>query len=1069
MNINKNESTKNKQKKEIKKEILKKLPYIQKITPVRTLFERSSKSYSSLLPRKNNQIPNSSKPQIIQRDEVNTKLYKVNDYLSMTNKEYNIFSNTNYLNKTRNKKQILNPKNNTSYIKGDTGKTLFHFNRNNSTNDFNINPQKNQKNNILKLNLYNNHQKKSNFNKTNNSINNDSTNNNNTINYFNNNNNDYYIKKIKNYNLNLIKKSRYFSKTKYINGIKNKIKDNPKHVNKSLSTKNISLENTRSTSIHKTINDIRVEKLLNKCKNIDEYNKKNINKENKKTQDVGVGTDSVRVNNAIFYDFIPIILQHMKQKETLDENNKDHENSWLYNKINNIYNDNSSEITKGSIKFKNNLLENPIIKYLFLERTLYNLRHIVQFVDIQNRESFEEKVLKVMGEEYAKIKEKQSIYNKINDFSTFGYEFDPRLFIKFKQHQREEEEKILFNYNKINKNVENKNQDKLSNKNKKEFFTTNKSDFKNDDEYKNNDNESNNKSSSDGGGILGKVMLAGFGISNKVRHFEGLKNKDIENKRSIFNFSNNDNFFNRNDIIISKDKKENDEKKDDLNPLFENEQLRLTQQIQNDEIKRLDLQFLENDDNINLNINLNITDKNNNISKDNDNFNPNRNNLDLGGVKHLINDIQTKDKIKKRKGYRHFKIYSIKKKKKKKKKVNKTKSSEKGSKEESNPPPPSDFDLINSGVTIPQPEIKEEPKKKAIIRSKFDYERYKEEKIKQIELNRKSTSIIFDALKKQDIKKPIIKKNSLLNELYYSSNSKNDNEEENDERKKFDKIKKIEEKENNEESELDEEEINQMKKGEEEEEEEKEEKESNYSSVDVEGLEELDISKDMENKGVIKKNWMENSPKFKNKIIDFSNKRRFAITNDSHEMFDALIRNERIKNLNEKMQKVYDKIERKRKEFEYKKKKKKKKRPFSFEGVDLTSVAEIEKKKKIFLNRIKEDIKYKINEGKYHLIEMENFKTFDEAMDKFKLKAASDIKKVRLYVNLVEKYLHFYQVELDNREKEKMDEDRINKFLRNLNREIYVTLPYVKDIKGRHCHSVDYFKELQELSMLHDF
>ena len=30
MNINKNESTKNKQKKEIKKEILKKLPYIQK-------------------------------------------------------------------------------------------------------------------------------------------------------------------------------------------------------------------------------------------------------------------------------------------------------------------------------------------------------------------------------------------------------------------------------------------------------------------------------------------------------------------------------------------------------------------------------------------------------------------------------------------------------------------------------------------------------------------------------------------------------------------------------------------------------------------------------------------------------------------------------------------------------------------------------------------------------------------------------------------------------------------------------------------------------------------------------
>ena len=42
-------------------------------------------------------------------------------------------------------------------------------------------------------------------------------------------------------------------------------------------------------------------------------------------------------NTAIFYDFIPVILQHMKQKETLDEINKEHENYWLYEKINSIY------------------------------------------------------------------------------------------------------------------------------------------------------------------------------------------------------------------------------------------------------------------------------------------------------------------------------------------------------------------------------------------------------------------------------------------------------------------------------------------------------------------------------------------------------------------------------------------------------------------------------------------------------------------------------------------------------------------------------------------------------------
>ena len=90
-------------------------------------------------------------------------------------------------------------------------------------------------------------------------------------------------------------------------------------------------------------------------------------------------------------------------------------------------------------------------------------------------------------------------------------------------------------------------------------------------------------------------------------------------------------------------------------------------------------------------------------------------------------------------------------------------------------------------------------------------------------------------------------------------------------------------------------------------------------------------------------------------------------------------------------------------------------------------------------------------------------------MNKFKLKNAVDQRKVKIYVKLVEKYLTYYQNDLDNREKEKIDEDRINKFLRNLNQEIYGTLPYIKDVKGRYCHSVDYFKQLQELSELHDF
>ena len=137
--------------------------------------------------------------------------------------------------------------------------------------------------------------------------------------------------------------------------------------------------------------------------------------------------------------------------------------------------------------------------------------------------------------------------------------------------------------------------------------------------------------------------------------------------------------------------------------------------------------------------------------------------------------------------------------------------------------------------------------------------------------------------------------------------------------------------------------------------------------------------------------------------------------------------------------------------------------------MDLKNIEEIEKKKKVYLFRLKEDIKYKITEGKYHLIEMENFKNFEKAMIQFRLKDTSNEKKVKLYIRLIERYLRFYQMELDNKEKEKNDEDRINKFLRALKQDVYETLPLVKEIKGRYCHSIDYFQELYQLSEIHGF
>ena len=485
-------------------------------------------------------------------------------------------------------------------------------------------------------------------------------------------------------------------------------------------------------------------------------------------------------------------------------------------------------------------------------------------------------------------------------------------------------------------------------------------------------------------------------------------------------------------------------------PLFENDKLKLTQPVINEEVSKL-----END--------IKIDEKKEDEAT--------INNIDIHN-ENLVSDVNIKSEIKRNN--------KKKKKSKKKKKVNKTKSSEKESEKDL---PAIDYNILTGGPSFYQPEEKkeEEPKKEIIIKDKEDYERYKEEKKKQDEIEKKSKNMIFKAINQQDKKLLPLKKRkkSALSELLYSASHKPTEEYENKyEKKKFEKKKKEEKKEDSnkeiKENEEEEEEdiivqLKKKKKADQENGEEEEEEESVYSSIDNDAeFEELDVSKDMENNGeIVQKKWIDNSPKFKNRIIEYTNKRRMGMLNENHDMFNDLIRHEKINELNEKMRKVYEKVEKKRKALENQKKKKR--RPYNFFGVDLTSVDAIEKKKKVFLNRMKEDIKYKINEGRYHLIEMDNFYHFEEAMNKFKLKHADDSKKVKLYVNLVEKYFHFYQNELESREKEKMDEDRINRFLKNLKQELLVTLPHVKEIKGKHCHSVDYFEELQKLSRLHDF
>ena len=366
-------------------------------------------------------------------------------------------------------------------------------------------------------------------------------------------------------------------------------------MNKSCSTKNISIENTRNTStVRKTINDVRVEQLLNKHKNLEESDKKmNIEDNQKKIADVATGTDKEKnaKTNPIFYDFIPILLQHLKQKESYDEMNK--ENDYIYNKINSIYNKNLLHRENFTTKKKKNgelLLENPIIRYLFLEKTLYNLRHKVKFIDIKNQGQIEENVLKIINEEYQNLKQ-NNFLNDINDFTTYGYEFDPKLFIKFQQDMQKIDIQKYFNEIKtMNKSVQKNSSTKLSMfSNKGGFFTTNKSEYKNIDK------------TMKSGGFLSRILNQ-QGFPNKMRKFKGLKIKEKE----IFSESDSNKAQNISQLILKdteinlsseKNKDENNINEEILSiptikkkiekternaniiphPLFQNDRLRLTQ------------------------------------------------------------------------------------------------------------------------------------------------------------------------------------------------------------------------------------------------------------------------------------------------------------------------------------------------------------------------------------------------------------------------------------------------------------------------------------------------------------
>ena len=91
-----------------------------------------------------------------------------------------------------------------------------------------------------------------------------------------------------------------------------------------------------------------------------------------------------------------------------------------------------------------------------------------------------------------------------------------------------------------------------------------------------------------------------------------------------------------------------------------------------------------------------------------------------------------------------------------------------------------------------------------------------------------------------------------------------------------------------------------------------------------------------------------------------SYRRRGGVIIPTPEVFKKIIRLKELSDLNDKMKKVYADIYREKKRDEHKKKRKKH-YIYSFAGVDLDNIKDVEIRKKVHLERIKEDIKYKIS------------------------------------------------------------------------------------------------------------
>ena len=801
-----------------------------------------------------------------------------------------------------------------------------------------------------------------------------------------------------------------------------------------------------------TLQDLRVQKLIKKSKMVD-FNKPKDN-----------SNFIENIQKAQIYDLMPLLLLYMKQKENEKYEAKKEEN--LYS------NRNEKNKNKKNIKFNNNY---PV-KFSFLNNAINNIHHLVNFVDIDNKEEVKQNVIK----EY---KVNNKIY-KNRDFKAFGYELDPEVIKKIIQNEKQKEfkEKLkeLKNQELFGNLQKAKHKRLISPKEKrnniledlkltKEFYKSlnkkwklkdkkillNKNNSTKEINYNINKQEDieNNISILDHGSFASKGDIFSIINNNKISdsYFESNKkmSKAFDLKSSNFN----------NNIEIEKNQKENllndidkDKDKDKFNnKLFNNiNYLNLLHQTKSENsnisknYQNLNL-LMTNDNKLAVHSNKNEEKQNKNEELDNNYVNLNTNNS-FDSYKDLIN-IGKSIKSRNNKGKNKLHLSRIKPKKitfrkmtyfnnnsknedieissnisiidNKSEALNLTpiKDKKKVSNDNNNN---NNNDMKDKNSPKNKKKRKKNKNKKNIKNSKNTKNDKKsnetlpkdlEQKNKNKSNDNKNLDLKITNNKENNINNPA---NNEKNEIKEDISNKNQDNNKNNNNKNNNKIKSPIKNKEEEENEI-------IEKIEENLEDEDNEEEGKKNSEDI--------------RSTLAKNQLNKS----NKFIE---ERRF---NSLNYLFSQKYK-EQNKNENN--------IEKETKE------------PNSpIKEVNINTIEDIEYKKNVLLYKMKEDIKSKIKEGKYDMNDLENFNKFEDNINQYHLNHGSkDINQVKDYFLLLSKKFSEYQEIMNDKETRLIEQERINKFLADLNFELDYNIPEALMKKGRRCRSSNLYKRLITLS-----